>query len=258
MKRKNIFTVMAGVMLFSSCQVAKNTTSSSNFEGEWNITELNGSAIKGDANPYIGFDISKNHIYGNSGCNNITGSFNFKGKKGKIELGQMATTLMACPNMELEQNVLSALNKVERINTTDNEHLVLCDKNKKPIMQLEKRFRVVPLSDISNEWRIISVFGENLPSMEQVPFVNFNIENNRVSAYAGCNRLSATFKSGEKANGITISKVISTRMACPDMTTEQNVITALEQTRSYGVSMKGNLLLFSASGKIVMELMRNK
>lgn len=258
MNRKNIFTAMAGAILLSSCQVAQNATSSSIIEGEWNITEVNGSAIKEKPYPYIGFDISKNNIYGNSGCNRITGNFDFKGKKGKIELGQMASTMMACPNMELEQNVLRSLNMVERINSTDKEHLVLCDKNKNPLLQLEKRFRVVPLSDISNEWYIISVFGEKLPSVQEVPSVNFNIENNRVSAYAGCNRLSATLKSGEKANDLTISKVISTRMACPDMTIEQNVTTALEQTRSFGVSLKGNLLLFSAGGNIVMELTRNK
>ena len=39
------------------------------------------------------------------------------------------------------------------------------------------------------------------------------------------------------------------------MTTEQNVLTALEQVNSFGISPNGNLLLFSAEGNVVMELM---
>ena len=40
------------------------------------------------------------------------------------------------------------------------------------------------------------------------------------------------------------------------MTTEQSVITGLGQVDSFGISLNGNLLLFSARGNVVMELMR--
>lgn len=258
MDKKNLFTATAGLMLMTSCHVTQKATSSSAIEGEWNIMRIENSPIKAQPYPYIGFDTQENRIYGNSSCNLLSGSFNFKKNKGKIELGQMASTMMACPNMKLEQDVLRALNQVERIISTDKEHLVLCDKNKKPLIELEKRFRVVPLADIKGEWRIVNVFGEKMPATEEVPTANFDIDNSRISAYAGCNRLSATFKNGEKPNAITVSQVMSTRMACPDMTTEQHVISALEQTRSYGISQNGNLLLFSAGGNLVMELMRHK
>ena len=258
MNKRIIFTAMTGIVLMTSCQVTRKALSTSAIEGEWNIIKVENSAIQTQPYPYIGFDTQEKRVYGNSGCNLITGSFEIKGKKGKIELGQMASTMMACPNMELEQSILQALGSVERINTANKELLVLCDKNKKPLLHLEKRFRIVPISDIRGEWRIVNVFGEKIKVSQQVPFVNFDIEGNRITAYAGCNRLSAGFKSGEKENSIIISNVASTRMACPDMTTEQNVITALEQVRSFGVSQNGNLLLFSAGGNVVMELMRNK
>lgn len=258
MNKRIIFTAMTGIVLMTSCKVTRKALSTSAIEGEWNIIKVENSAIQAQPYPYIGFDTQEKRVYGNSGCNRITGSFDIKGKKGKIELGQMASTMMACPNMELEQSILQALGSVERINTADKELLVLCDKNKNPLLHLEKRFRIVPISDIRGEWRIVNVFGEKITVSQQVPFVNFDIEGNRITAYAGCNRLSAGFKSGEKKNTIIISNVTSTRMACPDMTTEQNVITALEQVRSFGVSQNGNLLLFSAGGNVVMELMHNK
>lgn len=258
MNKKIIFTAMTGMILMTSCQVTRKSLSSSAIEGEWNITKIENSAVQAQPYPYIGFDTQGKRIYGNSGCNQITGSFDIKGKKSKIELGQMASTMMACPNMKLERSVLQALGASKRISSTDKEHLVLYDENKKPLLHLEKRFRIVPISEIRGEWRIVSVFGDKLLNTQQVPSVNFDIENSRITANAGCNRLSAGFKSGEKENAITVSNITSTRMTCPDMTAEQNITTALKQVRSFGISQNGNLLLFSAGGNIVMELMRNK
>lgn len=255
MNRKLFFIAMAGAALLTSCQATRHAASSSMIEGEWNITDVNGSAIKVHPSPYVGFDTRENRVYGNSGCNRISGSFDFKGKKGQIELGQMLSTMMACPDMKLEQSILQALNSAERIKSLDKEHLALCDKNKKPLLQMERRFHTVPLSDIKGKWRIVTVLGENIPVSDQVSFVNFDTDNSRISAFAGCNRLSAGIKSGEK-NTLTISNVVSTRMACPDMATEQNVLTALGQVGSFGISLNGNLLLFSAGGNAVMELMR--
>lgn len=255
MNRKIFFIAITGVALLTSCQATHHATSSLMIDGEWNITEVNGSAVKVHPGPYIGFNTQENRVYGNSGCNKISGSFDFKSKKGKIELGQMLSTMMACPDMELEQSVLQALNSVERIKSLDKEHLALCDKNKRPLLKMERRFLTVPLSDIKGKWRIVTVLGENIPASDQAPFVNFDTDNSRISAFAGCNRLSGGFRSGEK-NTLAISNVVSTKMSCPDMTTEQNVLTALEQTGSFGISLNGNLLLFSAGGNEVMELVR--
>lgn len=250
---KNVFfAVMAGAILMSSCKTVKTSA----LEGEWNVTAVNGKAVQAEQLPYVGFAAEDNRVYGNAGCNFISGTYRVKGKTSKIQLGHMASTMMACPNMELEQSVLEALNGVERIDVTDADHLLLQDGGKNTLLQLEKRFRIVPLADIRGEWRIVSVFGEKMPVMEEVPAVNFDIENNRLSAYAGCNRLSAGFEPGEK-NTLNVGQVMSTRMACPDMTTEQNVTTALVQVKSFGVDLNGHLLLFSAGGQKVMELMRN-
>lgn len=44
----------------------------------------------------------------------MMGSFDVNAKPGTIDLGAMASTRMACPDMTLEQNVLSALGQVKK------------------------------------------------------------------------------------------------------------------------------------------------
>ena len=116
MKKKIIPAFALAMLTMASCQTSKNTAmlSPADFEGEWNIVEVNGSAITLKESPYIGFDIEQGRVYGNAGCNNIMGSFQLnKEKAGSLELGQMASTMMAGPNMDTERNVLNALGQVK-------------------------------------------------------------------------------------------------------------------------------------------------
>ena len=246
---------MVGITLLTSCQVTRHATSSSMIEGEWNITEVNGSAINAHPSPYIGFNTQENCVYGNSGCNKIAGSFDFKGKNGQIELGQMLSTMMACPNMELEQSILQELNSVECIKFSDNEHLALCDKNRKPLIQMERRFHTVPLSDIDGKWRIVSVFGENMPVSDQTPYVNFDTGNSCISAFAGCNHLSGSIKSGEK-NTLIISNAATTMMACPDMRVEDMVKMVLPEIRTVDL-VNDSVMRLNSGASAYISLLRS-
>ena len=64
--------------------------------------------------PFIGFDTKTGKVYGNSGCNRMMGSFDVNAKPGTIDLGALGSTRMACPDMTVEKNVLSALGQVKK------------------------------------------------------------------------------------------------------------------------------------------------
>lgn len=246
---------MAGALLLASCQSAKNASTSPAIAGEWTVTEVQGVPVTAQPLPYVGFSPADSLVYGYAGCNRISGSYTIEGDK--IVLGPVAATMMACPDMTLEQSILGALNSVETVAAPDADHLTLSGKDKTPVMRLEKRYRTVPLSEIGGEWQIVDVFGEPLPAMDETPTVDFDLAEKRIAAYAGCNRLGASFTAGDKPGEMTVSNVLATRMACPDMSAEENVISALQQVRSYGVTLGGKLLLLSADGNAVMTLKKN-
>ncbi len=73
----------------------------------WKLTELNGHKVN-HSSAFIFFSAENNRVHGNSGCNNFSGIFELK-EGNQIRLSQMASTRMACPDMDTEQAFLSVL-----------------------------------------------------------------------------------------------------------------------------------------------------
>ena len=96
MKKVFVSLCMASVLMgLSSCASTKNAATLSSISGEWNIIEVNGTAVvpaPGQEFPYIGFDTKTGKVFGNSGCNRMMGSFDVNAKPGTIDLGALAST----------------------------------------------------------------------------------------------------------------------------------------------------------------------
>ena len=257
MKKKIIPAFALAMLTMASCQTSKNTAmlSPADFEGEWNIVEVNGSAITLKESPYIGFDIEQERVYGNAGCNNIMGSFQLnKEKAGSLELGQMASTMMAGPNMDTERNVLNALGQVKSYQPMENGEIALCNDNDRPVVILKKR---AESHKLNGEWNIIKVYDNNVPdNLEKQPFLAFDVAQKVMHGCAGCNNIHGSFVTDEgQKHTLAFQGVAATRMMCPDMELENNIMKALNQTQTYSVLDNGHLALY-ADGKQIMELVK--
>ena len=180
MKKVIVSLCMAGALIaLSSCRSSKDAATLSSINGEWNIIEINGAAVVPAPNqefPFIGFDTNTGKVFGNSGCNRMMGSFDVNAKPGTIDLGAMASTRMACPDMTLEQNVLSALGQVKKYKKLGKENIALCGSSNRPIIVLQKKAPTVKLSDLSGKWIISEAGGQSIPEgMEKQPFIEFNL-----------------------------------------------------------------------------------
>lgn len=106
--------------------------------GQWLITQLNGKQIKDpEANLFI--DVPALKIHGNTGCNYFNGTLYIDPTKAKsVEFGEMATTRMACPKMEQEQQILFALESVKQAKREGKDGVALLNANGQTIMKLKK------------------------------------------------------------------------------------------------------------------------
>lgn len=88
---------------------------------KWKLSELMGEPVdpKGDAGrAFILFSPVDGRLAGNDGCNNMMGSYELK-EGGRISFGQMAGTLMACPDMTGTDEFRAALERVDNYNVSD-------------------------------------------------------------------------------------------------------------------------------------------
>ncbi len=258
MKMKCLYVaVAAAVLSLAACRSSKDAVSVNDLDGEWNVVEIQGQAVQAESQPFIGFDAQDGRVYGYTGCNRLMGALTLS-KPNKIELGQMASTLMACPDMETERLMLNALASVKSLKCS-GKTLVLYGADKEPVMLLQKRFEVVPLSSLNGEWKVVAVNGTALPVMENVPAFSLDMTTHRIGGNSGCNRLSGEIRHDAAVeNSISFANVASTRMACPDMDTENQVLSALNQVCAYGMLANGHLALMAEGSTVVLELERSK
>lgn len=104
--------------------------------GNWQIMTVNGKTVKSeDATLFM--DINELKVHGNTGCNFFNGDlFINPDKSNAIDFSNLASTRMACPNMEEESAILLALeetasaiqgsdHKVMFLSTTGKELMTL-------------------------------------------------------------------------------------------------------------------------------------
>lgn len=262
MKKMFVSLCMASALIgLSSCGSTKSVATLSSIGGEWNIIEINGTAVVPAPNqnfPFIGFDTENGRVYGNSGCNRVMGSFDVNAKPGTINLGTMGGTRMACPDMTVEQNVLSALTQVKKYKKLGKENMALCNSSNRPILVLQKKEATTKLTDLEGKWMIKEAAGEAIPEgMEKEPFFEFKVADKKMHGTAGCNMINGTFNT-EDENPIAISfpQMISTMMACPDMEVEGRVLKALNSVRTFGKLADGGIGLYDADTNLVIVLVK--
>ncbi|MCH5319660.1 MAG: META domain-containing protein [Paramuribaculum sp.] len=108
--------------------------------GAWTVTKVGNETIKEDVGMQLVIDIPEEKIHGNGGCNVINGKiFIDPSKKNSIQFTNLITTMMYCPNLQLEQALLVALEQVETAVTENNgKTATLKDASGKPIISLKR------------------------------------------------------------------------------------------------------------------------
>jgi len=101
-----------------------------------------------------------------------------------------------------------------------------------------------------HEWEV-TLFADQLPASESRMTLRFFPEDGRVAGGASCNRYNAAFTlTGE---GLTFSRVASTKMACPEplMAQEQDFFRLLSGVSAFDIDGAGMLELIGSEGRLL-------
>ena len=116
-----------------------------------------------------------------------------------------------------------------------------------------KSSKQVATVDLSGEWNIVAVDGQELTATEK-PFIGLDMANKSLHGNAGCNSLLGNFELDSIHPGtIRFTQVGATRMMCPDMETETKVLAALNKVAGYDETAEG-VVLTDAEGNALLTL----
>ncbi len=96
---------------------------------------------------------------------------------------------------------------------------------------------------LHRKWKLIDLMGKRVTTSETMnkeAYIQFSDQENRYTAYAGCNIMSGSF-STEARNKIELGMGISTMMACENMTVERELSKVLSTADHFQVD--GNFLV---------------
>ena len=135
--------------------------------------------------------------------------------------------------------------------------VMACNKNSKqnaPDVKEAEMQNAAPASSSSSselyqkEWKLSELNGKPIvldTTFRKYPHLIFQ-KDNHISGSLGCNGFGGNIKI-EADNAITISDIVATEMACPNLKVEQVFLDVLNNAKSY--SLENNVLLLSNSKK---------
>lgn len=268
MKITNLILAFSVALTVASCGSKKQVVETvgteekktvvTTLDGEWDVVAVRSQVVEtkaGESLPYVGFDLRSKRAYGYAGCNRVQSTLEVNSSEHSLHFGYPTTTLMSCDNMDLEQSVLSAMYDVRGYKFI-GDGVALLSQDGKQVLSLRRKSTYVDRKSLDGTWNVVKVLGEMVSKkMQTRPELTFAVADGRFSGNAGCNRINGEVKFDDAGrNVIRFDNVASTRMMCPDMTTEQNVLAALSSARFFGELPNGNVGIFSSEGRTLLEL----
>ena len=138
MRKTTILMMIAVTLGFSGCK-SNSGDKAQLTANEWQLKEMtttNGKTTLPQRVPTLMLT-DTNTIYGFSGCNRFFGRYTIEGNTIKLEPG--GSTMMACPDMEIEDAILKAMGNVKGVQAGQSENeMLLVDADGGVLMVLSK------------------------------------------------------------------------------------------------------------------------
>ena len=282
MNTKNILLFSVALLISSSCSLLQtNVNSSTNnvsaentedinqkmptlkdctLDGMWFLESVDSTKVSQSINkPYIEFELTNLSIvkcYAYDGCNYINGEFKLYNNSALIKNAEFVSTLKDCDKTHYEAKMTTAINKIASYtisNIGENIILHLKDSSNNTIMVLKK----TDTESIGGAWQVTVINGVSIDESHDLNIV-LDLSGKSVHGNVGCNTMNGTIVYNHNLpNDIMFTNMITTRMLCPDMTTETDLLKALEAVRKINLNESGSIAsLLDHNGSIVVSLKR--
>lgn len=272
---KSIIITAAAVLFLCSCnsrKVAVTTTGQVKTEtatqtegaiqkvlyGQWIATNINGTAVTGNDRPYMVFDESSTNpfivnLYAYDGCNILNGALAVTPGGQMSRTSEFLSTMKMCPDAQYEIGFTMALNTVSKysIEQVGRDYLLyIKNAQGNTTMTLRKS----DLGFANGAWQVTKLNGTAVPTDVEMQMV-IDIPEQKLHGNAGCNTMNGSiYMNPDIQNSLEFKNIATTRMTCPQIALEQQLLTALAQVTTVQLGKDGSLMLDDANGHTLVTL----
>lgn len=220
-----------------------DSTAADGFENiEWVLLELNAQlvpAVSDDRTPSVKFDGEKKQVAGFAGCNNFFGAYQSIG--ALLKFGLPASTRKSCPEpqLDLETEVLTALEGSRSWQRHGNELLLFDDSHavaRFAMAEDQEQSSVAEpkISDVVYQW--VQTLYNNDSKVEPNEPKNYTVQfmaDGTIAVKADCNQKGGTYSVSVQDRRISIKITTSTMAACPEGSLEDEFVRGLTASSQY-------------------------
>jgi heat shock protein HslJ len=211
----------------------------------WTVTTIAGTSTIAESPPTMAF-APEGTVTGTDGCNQYTGSFRTDG--GSIQVGQLATTRMACEPARMAQAdafaaAFSGATEWRQLESGDLELRGHGDILASPGIAAPPSDAAPPTVELpGTSWVLIDLDGSAAFDAAVAPNLTF-ADDGTLAGFAGCNTYNGSFT--VDGSTIDIGPLASTRMACPPPGSdiEAAYLPALDAVGTWELLPSGQLVL---------------
>ena len=257
---KSIIITAAAVLFLCSCNSRKVavTTTGQVLYGQWIATNINGTAVTGNDRPYMVFDESSTNpfivnLYAYDGCNILNGALAVTPGGQMSRTSEFLSTMKMCPDAQYEIGFTMALNTVSKysIEQVGRDYLLyIKNAQGNTTMTLRKS----DLGFANGAWQVTKLNGTAVPTDVEMQMV-IDIPEQKLHGNAGCNTMNGSiYMNPDKQNSLEFKNIATTRMTCPQIALEQQLLTALAQVTTVQLGKDGSLMLDDANCHTLVTL----
>lgn len=140
MKKFFVHAILVPALAGALFACSGSQTDAKQLEGKWNVVEVKGEKVNCENTPFMEFDMKENKLHGNAGCNIFNTSVTLDAKDvSALILEDGMTTMMSCPDMDMETKILQSMSDVRAVKAGSNPNeMLLVDAEGNVLMVLAR------------------------------------------------------------------------------------------------------------------------
>lgn len=252
MKASKIIFALAVCIMASIGHASAKDVTKEQLADKWmlkTINNRNASELYTYKTPFIIFNFDIDQVSGSAGCNSFSGKINFGG--GEVKAYNIENGNITCPGSSDEELLIRLLSKSSKLSIMNGE--LIFSQDNRPVMVF---YRARPLTsmDLAGIWKLNTIDGKKVDSnfSQNMPTMEFDFANNRVSGNTGCNTYNTTYTFSK--NVLDVNPLITTRMSCDNMKGEEKFVKHF--TGRMDMDIENGELVLRKDNKVVMTFIK--